>query len=56
MLYERGITTYRQVAQLTQAQQEELDEALGAFRGRIERQGWVSQAYRLHQEKYDRSL
>ena len=56
MLHERGITTYRQVAQLTQAQQEELDEALGAFRGRIERQGWVSQAYRLHQEKYDRSL
>lgn len=41
-----GITTYRQVAELTDEQIAKLDSELG-IAGRIQRDGWIDQAQRL---------
>ncbi len=45
-LNEAGITTFRQIAELTPEQAKELDEKLN-LRGRIEREEWVEQAKEL---------
>jgi predicted flap endonuclease-1-like 5' DNA nuclease len=47
MLNERGITSFRQIAELDERQIEELGEALGSFRGRIVRDDWVGAARAL---------
>ena len=47
-----GITTYRQIARLTAADITRIDDAIEVFQGRIEREEWIEQAARLHQEKY----
>ena len=50
LLHEHGITTFEQIAALTPEEIEELDEKLD-FRGRIEREDWVSQAKLLAEGK-----
>ncbi len=45
-LNEAGITTFRQIAELTPEQAKELDEKLN-LRGRIEREEWIEQAKEL---------
>ena len=45
-LNEAGITTFRQIAELTPEQAKELDEKL-SLRGRIEREEWIEQAKEL---------
>ena len=44
ILNERGITRYDQIAKLSSGQVEALDNSLGAFRGRFERDRIVEQA------------
>jgi predicted flap endonuclease-1-like 5' DNA nuclease len=43
----QGINSYRQLAELDDAQIEALGEALGSFRGRIHRDDWVGAAQRM---------
>ncbi len=45
-LHQQGVTTYRQIADMTAADIEALDAVLD-FRGRIERDGWTEQAGQL---------
>jgi predicted flap endonuclease-1-like 5' DNA nuclease len=47
-----GITSFRQVARMSAEDIAELDEALGVFPGRIERDDWVGGARALHREVY----
>ena len=47
-----GVTTYRQIANFTQADIEKVNDAIEVFQGRIEREEWVPQAAELHREKY----
>jgi predicted flap endonuclease-1-like 5' DNA nuclease len=54
-LHERGIRTFQSVAHLAEAQQSEIGETIG-FPGRVEREGWVPQAYELHFQKYGQRL
>jgi predicted flap endonuclease-1-like 5' DNA nuclease len=51
-LAEIEITTYRQIARLTAAEIDRIGEHLNYFPGRIERDGWLDSARRLHQDKY----
>ena len=44
LLNERGITRFDQMASLTKAQVDDLDQQLGAFRGRLARDHVVNQA------------
>ncbi len=44
ILRQQGITTFRQIAELDEAQVETLGLALGSFRGRIVRDDWVGAA------------
>lgn len=44
MLKEQGITTYAQIATWSDADVARIDETLGRFKGRIERDQWVEQA------------
>jgi len=44
MLKEQGITTYAQIAAWSDADVARIDETLGRFKGRIERDQWVEQA------------
>ncbi len=53
-LREAGITTFRQIAELTPEQAKELDEKLG-LRGRIEREEWIEQAKELMAGKAPRA-
>lgn len=55
-LAEIDITTYRQIAQLTEDEIARVGEHLNYFPGRIERDGWLDSARRLHQEKYGESI
>ncbi len=55
-LAEIEITTYRQIARLTQAEIERIGEHLNYFPGRIERDGWLDSARRLHQDKYGEAI
>lgn len=52
MLHDAGITTFRQLATLSEGDIAGLDERLAEFQGRIKREGWVDQARKLHDEKY----
>ncbi len=56
MLYQLGITTYRQIARWTERDIDEMDARLPEFPGRIRRDGWVTQARALHQSKYGAAL
>jgi predicted flap endonuclease-1-like 5' DNA nuclease len=47
ILNQQGITTFRQIAELDEAQIEVLGHALGAFRGRIVRDDWVGAARQM---------
>ena len=44
LLHALGITSYAQIAALTDADLDELDTKLGAFAGRPRRDNWVEQA------------
>jgi large subunit ribosomal protein L22 len=46
-----GIYVFKQIADWTDANVEEFDELL-SFKGRIERDGWISKAKALHAEKH----
>jgi predicted flap endonuclease-1-like 5' DNA nuclease len=56
MLYQLGITTYRQIARWSERDIDEYDAKLPEFPGRIRRDGWVTQARELHQSKYGATL
>ncbi len=56
MLYQLGITTYRQIARLSERDIDDIDARLPEFPGRIRRDAWVTQARALHQGKYGESL
>lgn len=47
ILHDEGITTFQQIAELDSATIDRLDDVLGAFRGRIERDDWVGSARHL---------
>lgn len=55
-LAEIEITTYRQIAHLTQAEIDRIGDHLNYFPGRIERDGWMDSARRLHQDKYGEAI
>ncbi|HSQ82872.1 MAG TPA: hypothetical protein VLU54_17370 [Casimicrobiaceae bacterium] len=52
MLYQLGITNYRQIARWSERDIDEIDAKLAEFPGRIRRDAWVTQARELHQSKY----
>lgn len=52
MLYHAGISTYRQIARLSEREIDAIDARLSEFPGRIRRDGWVAQARSLHAAKY----
>ena len=52
LLVAAGITSFRQIARLTPDDIEILNDALGVFPGRIERDGWIASARDLHGEVY----
>lgn len=52
LLIERGITTFRQIAVMTDAEVDELDDSLPDFQGRVRREEWVRQSGELHHKKY----
>ena len=52
MLYQMGIGTYRQIARWSEREIDDVDARLPEFRGRIRRDGWVTQARALHVGKY----
>jgi F-type H+-transporting ATPase subunit gamma len=54
-LHEMGITTYRQVAEWTQADIDRVGAGLN-FKGRIEREDWIGQAKAAHLAKYGEQL
>jgi predicted flap endonuclease-1-like 5' DNA nuclease len=56
MLYQLGVTTYRQIARWTERDIDEFDAKLPEFPGRIRRDAWVTQAKALHQSKYGASV
>ncbi len=47
-----GLTTYRQIAEITAPDIVRLTNATSVSDGLIEREEWIPQAARLHQEKY----
>jgi predicted flap endonuclease-1-like 5' DNA nuclease len=52
MLFQMGITNYRQIARWSERDIDEIDARLAEFPGRIRRDAWVTQARALHQSKY----
>jgi len=54
LLNDNNIFTYRQIAKLTEVGLRDLDDQLG-FKGRIERDGWQTQASELHGEKFGKA-
>lgn len=52
LLIERGITTFRQLAVMSDAEVDELDDSLPDFQGRVRREEWVRQSGELHEKKY----
>ena len=51
-LKELGFVSYRQIARLTDAEIDVIDEALNAFHGRIRRDDWMASAANLHRTSY----
>ncbi len=56
MLYQLGVTTFRQIARWSEHDIDEFDAKLPEFPGRIRRDAWVTQARALHQSKYGEVL
>jgi predicted flap endonuclease-1-like 5' DNA nuclease len=56
MLYQLGVTTYRQIALWTERDIDEFDARLPEFPGRIRRDDWVTQARALHQSAHGENL
>lgn len=52
LLVSMGITSFRQVARLGPEDVAIVDEALGGFPGRIDRDDWIGSARELHREVY----
>ena len=52
MLQRMGVGSYRQIARWSEHDIDAFDARLPEFRGRIRRDGWVTQARALHQSKY----
>ncbi|MEO6929042.1 MAG: hypothetical protein ABI190_07730 [Casimicrobiaceae bacterium] len=52
LLQRMGIGSYRQIARWSEHDIDRFDAQLPEFRGRIRRDGWVTQARALHQSKY----
>ena len=52
LLNESGITTFRQLARLSEGDMDNLDHRLDEFSGRVRHEGWVEQARLLHRDKY----
>ncbi|MEO8849220.1 MAG: hypothetical protein ABI440_11420 [Casimicrobiaceae bacterium] len=52
LLQRMGIGSYRQIARWSEHEINHFDAQLPEFRGRIRRDGWVTQARALHQSKY----
>ena len=55
MLFQLGISTYGQIARMSDRDIDALDARLPEFPGRIRRDEWVTQARVLHQYKYGAS-
>lgn len=51
-----GITTYRQIAQLSHAEVERIENDIIHSSGRFEREDWLQQAKELHFKKYNEQL
>ncbi len=51
LLRRNGVTTFRQLASLSEQEVDELDAKLQEYRGRIRREGWPQQAERLAGER-----
>jgi predicted flap endonuclease-1-like 5' DNA nuclease len=47
LLHQAGITTFQQIADLSAEDGRRVGDLLGRFRGRIERDGWITQAAEL---------
>ena len=47
MLYEIGISTFRQLSKLSESEYEIIDDLLQAFQGRGKRDDWAGQAKKL---------
>jgi len=56
VMHSIGIYTFRQIAQWTQSDIEQVRESLQQFKTRIERENWVQQAKELHKEKYGEDI
>ncbi|MGN6502052.1 MAG: hypothetical protein ACTHKX_03995 [Pseudolysinimonas sp.] len=52
LLTDLGLTSYRQVARLTPEEAAIVNDALGVFPGRIDRDHWIASARHLHREVY----
>ena len=52
-LNEIGILTYIQIARFDQAMIDEVTKKIGYFEGRIEKDDWVGQAAKLHEQKLE---
>jgi predicted flap endonuclease-1-like 5' DNA nuclease len=52
MLKAMGITSYRQIANFTKADMDQVTAAMGAFRGRMQRDGWIEGAREEYRKKY----
>ena len=55
VLNSKGVYLFHQVANFTSADVAWVNEAIDAFPGRIERDGWVAQAQNLYRKKYGRA-
>ncbi len=55
-LAEIDVTTYRQIASMSEADIVRVSEYINYFPGRIERDGWLESARQLHQAKYGEEL
>lgn len=55
-LGELDITTYRQIAMLTDEEKEIVSDYINYFPGRIDRDGWTESARELHLKKYGEEL
>ncbi|MBX3145459.1 MAG: hypothetical protein KF785_01705 [Gemmatimonadales bacterium] len=56
LLSARGITTYRQLAELTESDLDEISRSIGGYRGRIARDHWAEQARREHERTHGERL
>ncbi|MFK7846301.1 MAG: hypothetical protein AB8G77_13470 [Rhodothermales bacterium] len=55
-LGELEITTYRQIAMLSEADKEVVGEYINYFSGRIDRDRWLESARELHKDKYGEEI